>query len=62
RPSWSVTVRSAGLAGEKAGAEQRQPSSKGCFNMVWPEWRENCCVLNYITKPGAMGDRIYPHQ
>ncbi len=62
RPSWSVTVRSAKVWPVKRLAlSSVRPSSKGVLTWCGPNGVKIRCVLNYITKPGAMVDRIYPH-
>lgn len=32
-----------------------RPSSKGCFDMVWPEWRENSLCIKLYNEAGRNG-------
>lgn len=61
RPSWSVTVRSAKARPvNRLALSSVRPSSKGCFDMVWPEWRENSLCIKLYNEAGRNGRSRLP--
>ena len=52
----SVTVRSAkAWPVNRLALSSVRPSSKGCFDMVWPEWRENSLCIKLYNEAGRNG-------